>query len=169
LAILKKLYHYGMILRGVRLNGLTVPVLVVAGVLIAAGVASLSHVYAQGQSTPPAKPASAAGWTLPPDAETMKSPLTVDDKVLAAGKAIFKDKCQRCHGPGGLGDGPDADPDAEDNDLTNKARADRNPDGVVFNKVLNGRRRPKMPAFKEELTPEQIWTVVAYVQSLRKK
>jgi mono/diheme cytochrome c family protein len=26
-----------------------------------------------------------------------------------------------------------------------------------------------MPAFKEELTEEQIWSVVAYVQTLRKK
>ena len=79
--------------------------------------------------------------------------MTVDDKVLATGKAVFKDKCERCHGPAGLGDGPDADPDAMmDMDLTIAKRAARNPDGVVFYKVMNGRRKPKMPAFKEELT-----------------
>ena len=44
----------------------------------------------------------------------------------------------------------------------------RNADGVVFYKVSNGRSRPKMPAFKDELTEEQIWSVVAYVQTLRK-
>jgi len=109
------------------------------------------------------------GWTLGEDAPTKKNPLTVDAKTLAAGKAIFKDKCQRCHGPGGLGDGPDADPDATDNDLTNPKRADRNDDGTVFYKVSNGRKKPKMPAFKEELNEQQIWTVVTYVQSLRKK
>ena len=115
-----------------------------------------------------AKPgASTAGWTIPPEAKTLKSPLAVDDKVLAAGKEIYKDKCERCHGPTGRGDGPDADPDVTDMDLTVAKRAERNPDGVVFHKVLNGRRKPKMPAFKEELSPEQIWTVVAYVQSLR--
>jgi mono/diheme cytochrome c family protein len=54
-------------------------------------------------------------------------------------------------------------------DLTNPERADRNVDGVVYYKVLNGRRRPKMPTFKEELTEQQIWAVVTYVQSLRKK
>jgi mono/diheme cytochrome c family protein len=111
-----------------------------------------------------------AGWTLPPEADTTKSPLTVDDKVLATGRAIYKDKCQRCHGPGGLGDGPDSDPDArEDMDLTNPERAEKNPDGVVFFKVMNGRRRPKMPAFKEELSPEQVWSVVAHVQTLRRQ
>jgi mono/diheme cytochrome c family protein len=116
----------------------------------------------------PAKP-NPSGWQIPPEADTLKSPLTVDEKVLATGKAVFKDKCERCHGPGGLGDGPDADPDAMgDMDLTVAKRAARNPDGVVFYKVSNGRRKPKMPAFKEELAQEQIWAVVAYAQSLRR-
>lgn len=113
---------------------------------------------------------SGTGWQLPPDADTKKSPLQVDDKVLATGKSIFKNKCTKCHGPGGLGDGPDADPEhSEDMDLTNPKRADRNVDGVVFYKVWNGRRRPKMPAFSEELSEQQVWSVVAYVQTLRKK
>lgn len=116
----------------------------------------------------PAKP-NPSGWQIPPEADTLKSPLTVDEKVLASGKAVFKDKCERCHGPGGLGDGPDADPDAMgDMDLTVAKRAARNPDGVIFYKVMNGRRKPKMPAFKEELTPDQVWAVVAFAQSLRK-
>jgi mono/diheme cytochrome c family protein len=110
------------------------------------------------------------GWTLPADADTTKNPLTVDAKVLAAGKAVYKDKCQRCHGPAGLGDGEDADPDvADDMNLTNPKRADRNSDGIVFYKVFNGRKKPKMPAFKDDLTKDQIWQVVSYVQTLRKK
>jgi mono/diheme cytochrome c family protein len=110
------------------------------------------------------------GWTLPADAADTKSPLSVDDKVLAIGKKVYTDKCQKCHGPKGLGDGPDADPDhAEDMNLTNPKRTDRNPDGVVFYKVLNGRRSPKMPAQKDQLSTEQIWSVVAYVQGFRKK
>jgi mono/diheme cytochrome c family protein len=117
-----------------------------------------------------AKPAQANDWQLPPDAADKQNPLSVDDKVLAQGKSVFKDKCQRCHGPGGLGDGPDADPDARaDMDLTDPKRGDRNPDGVVFYKVWNGRRKPKMPTFKEELTEQQVWAVVAYTQTLRKK
>ncbi len=113
---------------------------------------------------------SGTGWQLPADADTKKSPLQVDAKILATGKAVFKDKCVKCHGTGGLGDGPDADPEhREDMDLTNPKRADRNSDGVVFFKVSNGRRKPKMPAFKDELTEQQVWSVVAYVQTLRKK
>ncbi len=113
--------------------------------------------------------ASKSGWDLPPEAQTLKNPLTVDAKVIASGKATFKDKCQKCHGPQGKGDGPDADPDAqEDMDLTNAKRASRNPDGVVFYKAWNGRKKPKMPAVKDDLTKEQLWAVVAYVQTLRK-
>jgi len=110
-----------------------------------------------------------AGWTLPADADDKKNPLPIDERLLATGKAVFKDKCERCHGPGGLGDGPDADPDAADMDLTNAKRADRNSDGVMYYKVWNGRKKPKMPAFSAEITEEQAWAVVAYAQSLRKK
>ena len=118
----------------------------------------------------PAQTKNPSGWQLPADAAAKKSPLSVDDKVLAMGKTVYKDKCTRCHGPSGLGDGPDADPDVRDEmNLTSAKSAERNPDGVVFYKVQNGRRRPKMPAFKDELNEQQIWSVVAYVQTLRKK
>jgi mono/diheme cytochrome c family protein len=111
-----------------------------------------------------------SAWNLPPDARDLKNPRPVDDTLLAAGKKIFSDKCQKCHGPQGLGDGPDAEPEhAEHMNLTNPKNAARNPDGVVFHKVMNGRRNPKMPAFKDELSQDQVWAVVAYVQTLRKK
>jgi mono/diheme cytochrome c family protein len=110
------------------------------------------------------------GWTLPPNAADEKNPLTPDPATLAAGKKVYHDKCERCHGPGGLGDGKDADPDAQqDMDLTVARRAARNPDGVVFYKVTNGRKKPKMPAQKDDLSPQQIWQVVTYVQTLRHK
>jgi mono/diheme cytochrome c family protein len=128
---------------------------------------TISAVAARQGAKPPA--GSASGWTLPPEAQTTKSPLTVDPKLLATGKSIFKEKCQKCHGASGKGDGPDADPDAqEDMDLTRADRAAKNPEGVIFYKVFNGRKKPKMPAQKDELSKEQIWAVVAYVQTLRK-
>jgi len=73
-------------------------------------VTSVAASTAAPQAKPPAAPAhehketGTGGWTLPADAEAKKSPLTVDDKVLAAGKSVFKSKCQKCHGPNGLGE-----------------------------------------------------------------
>ena len=136
--------------------------------VIAASIVLMSGIVATAIAEKPAVQTQ-AGWTLPADADEKKNPLPVDEKLMATGKAVFKDKCTRCHGPGGVGDGADADPDATDMDLTNAKRADRNSDGVVYYKVWNGRKKPKMPAFSAELTEEQAWAVVAYAQTLRKK
>ena len=122
--------------------------------------------------TPPAggAPQRGGGWTIPPTATEEKSPLTVNPGVIASGKKLFTDKCQRCHGPEGKGDGPEGEPEhAQDMNLTIASRASRNPDGVVFYKVWNGRTSPKMPEFSKELTKEQVWAIVAYVQTLRAK
>lgn len=107
-------------------------------------------------------------WQIPPNAAEEKNPIAVSDKVLAQGKGLFGSKCQRCHGASGKGDGPDADPNAMPEDLTNSARAARNPDGILFYKIWNGRKKPKMPAFKSEMTKDEVWTVVHYVKTLRK-
>jgi mono/diheme cytochrome c family protein len=134
---------------------------------------SVAFVAAQGGQTPAQGRQSGAprnGWNVPPNAAEEKNPLTVNDGVVAAGKKLFGKNCQRCHGPEGKGNGQDADPmHQQDMNLTVAARAGRNPDGVVFYKIWNGRTSPKMPVFSKELTKEQVWAIVAYVQTLRAK
>lgn len=142
----------------------TVWVAAAAGILVAAF--GVSVVRAADQA--PAAQAN-AGWDLPPNADDEKSPKPVTPVVLNAGQSLFKKNCERCHGPEGKGDGPDADPDhMDDMDLTNPRRAERNSDGIVFYKIWNGRKKPKMPALKDELTKDQVWSIVAYAQTLRK-
>lgn len=138
--------------------------LILAAALL--GAAAAARAQQEPQAPGEGKP---GGWTIPPDAAQEKSPITVTPQTLVAGRALFQKNCQRCHGPRGIGDGPDADPEnMADMDLTNPKRAGRNPDGVVFYKVWNGRKKPKMPTFSEKLSKEQVWTIVAYVQTLRK-
>jgi mono/diheme cytochrome c family protein len=107
------------------------------------------------------------GWQIPATAAKETNPIAPNDKVLAKGKDIYKSKCQKCHGVSGKGDGPDADPKHKPGNLTDASRASRNPDGVMFYKLWNGRAKPKMPAFKSEMSKEDIWTVIAYVKTLR--
>ena len=72
------------------------------------------------------RPSNPNGWTLPPDAANEKNPFAGDAKAIEAGKTLYKKTCDRCHGPGGKGDGKDADPDAQqDMDLTVARRAAR--------------------------------------------
>lgn len=116
--------------------------------------------------------ASAQGtaWKLPETAAAEKNPVAVTPATLATGRRLFRQHCQRCHGPQGKGNGSDADPKYKrEMDLTSAARADRNPDGVVFHKIRGGREKPKMPAFRDKLTTEQAWTLVGFVQTLREK
>jgi mono/diheme cytochrome c family protein len=134
-------------------------VFAIAGILFAGGFAV--------SATQAPRP-NPNGWILPPEADKEKNPFAGDAKAVEAGKELYKKKCERCHGPGGKGDGPDADPDhMQDMDLTTARRAARNPDGIVFYKLWNGRKSPKMPALKDELTKDQIWQIVTYAQTLR--
>ncbi len=112
--------------------------------------------------------AQTGAWTLPASAPDEKNPIAMDAAAMAAGRRLFRENCARCHGPQGKGNGSDADAKHKHHmDLT---RADfDDPEGVVFHKVWSGRVKPKMPAFKDKLTKEQVWTLVGYVQSLRAK
>jgi mono/diheme cytochrome c family protein len=113
------------------------------------------------------QPEDSDGWQLPAGAAAETNPVVVTPAVLAKGKDLYKSKCQKCHGPNGKGDGPDADRDHKPGDLTDGKRASRNPDGVMFYKVWNGRSKPKMPAFKTDISRADVWTVIQYVKTLR--
>ena len=108
-----------------------------------------------------------SGWSIPAGAEKEVSPVKASAAVLKQGKGLFDKNCARCHGPEGKGDGKESDPASPAADLTDPFRADLNPEGVMFHRVANG-KTPVMPAFKGQLSTQEIWTVVAYAKSLRK-
>ena len=103
-----------------------------------------------------------SGWTIPPDAANEKNPLSLSPKVIEKGKDQYGLHCEKCHGKKGLGDGPDVDRKDRKSRPANLALS-RNPDGVMFYKIWNGRHDPRMPAFKSEMTREEVWQVVGYI------
>jgi mono/diheme cytochrome c family protein len=144
---------------------------IVVAVVVFSGALGSRALQAQAQQ-PPAGGGNGGGggkgWTIPAGAAQEPNPLPASDDVLQKGKKVYGSKCQRCHGTAGKGDGPDADPDTPPDDLSDSSRAARNPDGVMFYKIWNGRKSPKMPAQSEELSKDDVWAVVHYAKSLRK-
>jgi mono/diheme cytochrome c family protein len=112
-------------------------------------------------------PAGSDGWHIPEGAAAETNPEAPNSAAIARGQSLYKSKCQRCHGVDGSGHGPDADPDHPPGDLTDGRRASRNPDGVMFYKMWNGRAKPRMPAMKADVTRADVWKVVLYVKTLR--
>ena len=139
------------------------PIVRNAGSLVAAGALTLvCAVAAQAQD----------GWTIPQAAASEKSPFAASrEEAAKKGKSVFQRNCQRCHGPEGKGNGPEADPKAPPANLA-QVKADET-DGVLFYKVWNGheptaKAMGKMPAFKTRITKEEAWQAVEYVRTLHK-
>jgi mono/diheme cytochrome c family protein len=107
------------------------------------------------------------GWQIPPHAAAEVNPVPLTPDALERGRELYRSKCQKCHGASGRGNGPEADPDHPPGNLTDPTRAPRNPDGVMFYKIWNGRSDPKMPAFKTDMPREEVWTVIHYVKTFR--
>jgi mono/diheme cytochrome c family protein len=83
---------------------------------------------------------------------------------LAKGKKVYVDRCLKCHGEKGKGDGPKAeDLKKKPADYTDKAKMAKVTDADL-KKVLKEGKSP-MPAFGKKLTDEQVDDVIGYVRS----
>ena len=112
-------------------------------------------------------PDGSEGWHIAEGAAKEPNPQPLNPAVLARGQSLYKAKCQRCHGADGAGHGPEVDPDHPAGNLADGSKASRNPDGVLFYKIWNGRAKPKMPAMNTDITRNDVWAIVHYVKTLR--
>jgi mono/diheme cytochrome c family protein len=147
----------------------------VARILVPLSLALLAVVALHAQPPQPAtaqtsasRPPNPNAWVMPDTAKTEQSPIQPTPAVLKTGAALYQKHCQRCHGPQGKGDGPDADATDKPDDLSDLSRVTRNPDGVMFYKVWNGRKKPQMPGFSAKLNKDEAWSVVLFAKTLRK-
>jgi mono/diheme cytochrome c family protein len=99
--------------------------------------------------------------------------MLTSDEAVRSGAELYQKNCSICHGASGHGDGPQArslDPAPADLRNLSGARADR---GYWFLRIQRGgkegplaRERSAMPGWREHLTDEQIWQIVAYLNEL---
>ncbi len=103
-------------------------------------------------------------WTVPPEAAARVNPIAPSGAAIAAGRAIYRNKCVECHGEAGKGNGPQAKLyDPAPADFTNAARMSAATDGELFYKISHGRR--PMPSYRKKLTEEQRWELVLLIRS----
>lgn len=108
-----------------------------------------------------------SGWTAPAEAKNLKNPVSVNETTLAAGRALYADKCAECHGDKGDGKGPQAGMYAvAASDFTDAQVMSKMTDGEIFWKITEGRR--PMPSFKRQFTDEQRWQLVNYLRTFSK-
>ena len=107
-------------------------------------------------------------WQAPPEAKKVKNPVAPTPDNLATARAIFMDKCAKCHGDKGAGDGPEAEMyDPSPANFTDAHMMNEMTDGEIFWKMTEGRK--PMPSFKNELTDEQRWQLVNFLRTLAPK
>jgi PQQ-dependent dehydrogenase (methanol/ethanol family) len=97
------------------------------------------------------------GSLVAQQSDTTRNPLAGNSDAVAAGRRVYDQTCQTCHGPEGQGDrGP----------ALNRAEfAHGNEDGDLFHSIRSGVPGTQMPAFSR-LSDEQTWQLVSYVRSL---
>ncbi len=87
-----------------------------------------------------------------------QNPLADQPGAVLAGRALYLDKCAKCHGPQGEGLGARPSLHSE--------RTAREQDGEFFWILEHGSRFNGMPAWRD-LPEQQVWQLVAYLRSMQ--
>jgi alcohol dehydrogenase (cytochrome c) len=89
--------------------------------------------------------------------EAQKNPFAADASAVEAGRTLFQQTCQSCHGSEGRGDRAPA--------LAGGAFRHGVSDGEIFVNIRGGIAGTQMPSFSR-LSTDQIWQLVTYLRSL---
>ena len=107
----------------------------------------------------------AHNWNAPEQAAQRSNPMPKDAAAIERGQKLYEQFCAKCLGKKGQGDGPlAATLNPKPSNLA--VRAGHHTDGDFAWKIANG--RGVMPAFKNQLTENQIWDLTHFIQNLKK-
>jgi mono/diheme cytochrome c family protein len=108
-----------------------------------------------------------SNWSAPARAKKLKNPVPATPEAIAAGRSIYVEHCQKCHGENGDGRGPkSAELSIAPQDFTNAQAMSRITDGEFFWQISEGHR--PMPAFKDKLTEQERWQAADYIRTFAK-
>ncbi len=101
-----------------------------------------------------------------PSAQSLASPIEMNDASVRQGKQVFVRYCVTCHGMDGKGHTDMGDTlKAPPSDLTNGEWKYGGTDGEVMTLVRDGTELG-MPSFKDQLNEQRLWQVVHYLRTI---
>ncbi|MFK5986769.1 MAG: cytochrome c [Pseudomonadota bacterium] len=105
---------------------------------------------------------------VPDSYSNLKNPLSISKENIAGGKIVYQQQCVMCHGKLGQGNGSigkNLVPHPANLSFTRKLPI--NTDSFLFWTISEGGKSlgTAMPAFKEQLTDDEIWQVSSYINS----
>ncbi|MTI33283.1 cytochrome c [Cytophagales bacterium RKSG123] len=96
--------------------------------------------------------------------ENLKNPLPASEEVISNGKELYDRFCQHCHGASGQGDGA-VGKVLKGVPSYSKGRVKEVNEGHIFHVITSGYGR--MGAHGSQLSQEERWEIVRYVQTLQ--
>jgi mono/diheme cytochrome c family protein len=109
-------------------------------------------------------PAPSAKWVAPAAQAQKTNPIASNAASIEAGRKIYMQRCAKCHGDKGNGDGPDAkELNLHPAKFTGASVKDES-DGALYWKITVGKKG--MPDFGKRLAPNDRWNVVNFVRTL---
>lgn len=105
---------------------------------------------------------------LPDAYRSLTNPLKASVETLTDGERLYQSSCASCHGVKGSGDGPAADAlTPQPANLRHLARMSMMAnDAYLYWTIAEGGEPVKtdMPAFKDTLSNDEIWSIIHYVR-----
>ena len=102
---------------------------------------------------------------VPFTARFAQNPTPDTQETIDAGRVVFQANCAICHGPRGLGDGPQAFL-LQPRPVNLQLHVPQHAPGELFYWIANGVAGTGMPAWKDTLSDAQRWQVVRILNGL---
>jgi mono/diheme cytochrome c family protein len=103
-------------------------------------------------------------WVAPAAQAQKTNPVAANAASIDAGRKIYMQRCAKCHGEKGEGDGPDAkELNLHPAKFTASSDHDES-DGALYWKISVGKKG--MPDFAKRLSPNDRWNVINFVRTL---